>query len=136
MREAGMNAPMAFDGSARLTATARVLAFVALLALGSLMAWDAHAQWFPARAHDVLGSIPLAVIGLAYLAHQAARPSSVRDWTRSGILVAAFFAWAVNQLWPAAPHATHWNDAAIALFVVDVLLTMGQQRVDTASFPP
>jgi hypothetical protein len=40
------------------------------------------------------------------------------------ILASAFLFWAANQAWPMLHQATLFNDLAIALFVVDVLLSM------------
>jgi hypothetical protein len=40
------------------------------------------------------------------------------------LLAVAFLFWAANQLWPELPQATLFNDLAIALFVLDVFLTM------------
>jgi hypothetical protein len=36
----------------------------------------------------------------------------------------AFLNWAANQLWPDLREATFFNDIAIALFVLDVILVM------------
>lgn len=40
------------------------------------------------------------------------------------LLSVAFLFWAANQLWPDTPQATLFNDLAIALFVLDVFLTI------------
>ncbi len=118
---------MEVAGLARHARASSVLAALSVLALGPLAAWDAQPAWFDRRAHDALGALPLAAIGLACLAQRSGRPSSLADWTRAVILAAAFFAWAINQMWPESASATLWNDAAIALFVIDVFLTVWQQ---------
>ena len=44
------------------------------------------------------------------------------------MLAAAFLFWAANQFWPDVPQATLFNDLAVALFVIDVWLTMMAER--------
>ena len=97
---------------------------IAVLSLVVLVVWDVGPSHFPARAHDVLGAFPLAAIAIAYLAHQAALRPGHKDLAKAILLAVAFLFWAVNQLWPDSPHATLFNDLAIALFVLDVFLTM------------
>jgi hypothetical protein len=100
------------------------LAGVALLSLAVLLAWDVLPSLFPPRAHDLLGAIPLALIAIAYLAHQAVICPGRKDLFKAVLLAVAFLFWAANQLWPELPQATLFNDLAIALFVLDVFLTM------------
>jgi len=100
-----------------------------LLSLVVLVAWDVRPSLFPVRAHDVLGAFPLALIALAYLAHQAVLRPGRKALFRAFLLAVAFLFWAANQLWPDLPQATLFNDLAIALFVLDVYLTM-------AGWPP
>jgi hypothetical protein len=95
------------------------------LALGSaagLLVWDAVPQAFPARAHVLLGSAPLALIAVASLVYQAARRPSRLEMVKAVILATAFLFWAANQLLPDVAPATLFNDLAIALFVLDVFL--------------
>jgi len=101
-----------------------LLAVAALVPLIPLLVWDARPGLFPANAHDVLGTLPLLLVGLIYLIHQAIRRVSLVDMVRAVILAVAFFFWAANQLWPLSAQATLWNDLAIALFVLDVALTI------------
>jgi hypothetical protein len=100
------------------------LASIALLSLVVLVAWDVGPSLFPARAHDLLGAFPLALIAFAYLAHQAVLRPGRKDMVKAILLAVAFLFWAANQLWPELPQATLFNDLAIALFVLDVFLTM------------
>jgi hypothetical protein len=95
------------------------LAFVVLL-----LVWDVVPRLFPARAHDVLGALPLGLIALAYLAYQSTRRPTRAELTRAAILATAFLFWSANQLWPQHPAATLFNDIAIALFVLDVFLVI------------
>lgn len=96
-----------------------------VLSLALLLAWDVAPEFFPSRAHLVLGAGPLALIAVTYLAYQAllmrAGPAHM---FRAVVLALAFLCWAANQALDATPVATLMNDLAIALFVIDVLLTM------------
>jgi hypothetical protein len=105
-----------------VTAGSAVLTVVSLILL---LVWDAAPRLFPADAHLVLGATPLALIAATYLVHQLllARVPPGR-LVRAVLLAAAFLCWAANQAMGDAPLATLMNDLAIALFVVDVLLTM------------
>jgi hypothetical protein len=89
-----------------------------------LIAWDAYPRAFPARAHDLLGALPLALIAVAYLLYQAVRRPGPAELGKAIVLAAAFLLWAANQFWPKASSATLWNDLAIALFVFDVFLVV------------
>jgi hypothetical protein len=89
-----------------------------------LLVWNVAPDRFPARAHDVLGAVPLALAALACLAYQAARPTGWRDFVKAALLAAAFLLWAANQLWPEDPRALFFNDAAIVLFVLDVFFVI------------
>ena len=92
--------------------------------VGMLFIWDAFPQLFPARAHDTLASFPLAMIALAYLVYQCARPHSRMELTRAIMLAFAFLFWAANQFLPNYRQATLFNDIAIALFVLEVFLVI------------
>lgn len=100
------------------------LAGIALLSLVVLLAWDVGPSLFPVRAHDILGAFPLAAIAFAYLAQQVVLRPGRKDQLKAVLLAVAFLFWAANQLWPDLPQATLFNDLAIALFVLDVFLTM------------
>lgn len=95
-----------------------------LASVAVLVAWDVVPGLFPPRAHDVLGALPLALIALAYLAHQSVRRPRPGDLVKATLLATAFLFWAANQRWPDLPQATLFNDIAIALFVLDVFLSM------------
>jgi hypothetical protein len=102
----------------------RILGVLALVSVLVLLGWDFYPALFPSKAHDVLGALPLAVIALAYLAHQAVLRPGRGDLVRAVLLAVAFLFWAANQLWPDLHQATLFNDVAIAFFVLDVFLTM------------
>lgn len=95
-----------------------------LVSLLLLITWDAYPRAFPARAHDLLGALPLALIAVTYLLYQAVRRPGAAELLKATVLAAAFLLWAANQFWPQAPSATLWNDLAIALFVLDVFLAV------------
>jgi hypothetical protein len=101
-----------------------ILGVVALASVGVLFAWDVFPRIFAARAHDVLAAFPLAMIAIAYLAYQSAHRPSSMEVVKAVLLAVAFFFWAANQFWPDLPQATLFNDVAIALFVLDVVLVM------------
>jgi multisubunit Na+/H+ antiporter MnhG subunit len=105
-------------------ALAVILGVVTLASVGVLFAWDAYPRLFPARAHDVLGAFPLAMIAFAYLVYQSAHRPPRKEVLKAILLAVAFLFWAANQLWPDLPQATLFNDIAIALFVLDVFLVM------------
>jgi hypothetical protein len=101
-----------------------ILGLVALASVGVLFVWDALPQSFPTGAHNVLGAFPLAIIALAYLVYQSAHRPMPMEVVKAVLLAVAFLFWAANQLWPALPQATLFNDIAIGLFVLDVFLVM------------
>jgi hypothetical protein len=101
-----------------------LLAALTLATVVVLLAWDAVPQAFPARAHDLLGALPLGLIAVAYLVHERQRRPRRREFAKAVLLALAFLFWAANQLWPDAPQATLFNDVAIALFVFDVFLVI------------
>ena len=103
-----------------------VLGLVTLAAVALLLFWDAVPGRFPHGAHDVLGALPLALIAVAYLAHQAVRRARWRELGKAVLLALAFLFWAANQLWPELSAATLFNDVAIALFVLDVFWVLVQ----------
>jgi hypothetical protein len=105
-------------------ALAAFLGVATLLDVAVLFVWDAFPRLFPARSHDYLASLSLAMIAVAYLVYQIAHRPAWRELMKAILLAVAFLFWAANQLWPASPGATLFNDIAIALFVLDVFLVM------------
>lgn len=100
----------------------RALGAITLLGVAALLLWDFSPGLFPARSHEVLGALPLALIAIAWLVFKAAERRS--EFVKASLLAAAFLFWAANQFWPNAPEATLFNDVAIALFVLDLFLMM------------
>ena len=101
-----------------------VLGVLALASVAALMAWDIVPSLFRARVHDILGVLALALIAVAYLVHQVILRPGHKDLVKAILLAIAFLFWAADQLWPDSPHATLFNDLAIALFVLDLFLSM------------
>jgi hypothetical protein len=101
-----------------------ILCVVTLISVGVLLVWDLAPGLFPAKAHDLLAALPLAMIACVCLIYEAVRRPSPSELVKAILLACAFLFWAANQLWPTLPHATLFNDLAIALFVFDVFLAM------------
>src|SRR5262249_43469587 len=125
-------ARMAFRGGRVLRGVPAGIGILTLSSLVALLLWDAAPRLFPATAHDVLAAVPLASIAVAYLAYQALHRPTAGEFAKAVLLSLAFVFWAANQLWPASPLATFYNDVAIAAFVVDVFLVIARQRAATA----
>lgn len=101
-----------------------ILGVITLVSVVVLFAWDAFPRLFPAKAHDVLGAFPLAMIAFAYLVYQSAHRPARMEVLKAVLLAVAFLFWAANQFWPDLRQATLFNDVAIGLFVLDVFLVM------------
>jgi hypothetical protein len=95
-----------------------------VVTLVPLLVWDRSPELFPDGAHEALAAIPLALIAVAYVVHEAMRRAGPRELAKAGLLAAAFLFWAANQFWPDHPLSTLFNDIAIALFVLDVFLAI------------
>ena len=102
----------------------RVLGVLALASVAALMVWDIVPSLFRVRVHDILGVLALSLIAFAYLVHQVMLRPGHKDFVKAVLLAIAFLFWAADQLWPDSPHATLFNDLAIALFVLDLFLSM------------
>jgi hypothetical protein len=101
-----------------------ILGVITLIGVAALFVWDAYPALFPARAHDLLGAFPLAMIAVAYLLYQSAHRPTSMEWLKAIILAVAFLFWSANQFWRDPHQAIIFNDVAIALFVLDVFLVM------------
>lgn len=101
-----------------------LLGVITMVSVVVLFVWDALPGRFPAKAHDLLGALPLALIAVAYLVYQTVRRPGAAELFKAVLLSAAFLLWAANQFWPDAARATLYNDLAIGLFVLDVFLVM------------
>ena len=100
------------------------LGAITLISVVVLLLWDGVPAVFPARAHDLLGALPLALIAVAYLAYQTIRQPGKAELFKAVLLSIAFLSWAANQFWSRTAYATLFNDVAIGLFVLDVFLVI------------
>jgi hypothetical protein len=101
-----------------------LLGLITLASVVVLFAWDAFPRLFPAKAHDILGAFPLALIAVAYLVYQSAHRPARLEVVKAVMLAVAFLFWAANQFWPNLKQATLFNDIAIGLFALDVFLVI------------
>jgi len=101
-----------------------ILGAVTMASVVVLFVWDVLPHLFPAKAHNVLGAFPLAMIAIAYLVYQRVLRPARLEFVKATLLAIAFLFWAANQLWPDLPQATLFNDIAIGLFVLDVFFVM------------
>jgi hypothetical protein len=99
-----------------------LLALGALVLVVPLAIWNLSPNAFPARAHDSLAALPLALISAGQFLHQLGRRPSRRQLAQAALLSTGFLLWAATQLWPDWPHALLLNDVAIGLFVTDLYL--------------
>ncbi len=101
-----------------------LLGIVTLLGVAALLILDCRPALFPPKSHDPLAAFALGMIALAYLVYQSAHRPPWRELLKAVLLAIAFLFWAANQVWPEQRTAIVFNDLAIALFVLDVVLVM------------
>jgi hypothetical protein len=121
-------APSPSPSGRSAAAGAVAAALVTLATVALLLVWDLSPRRFPPKAHDTLAALPLALIAVAWLVHRLTQRPTRAELGRAIVLAAAFLFWAANQFWPNSPQATLFNDLAVALFVIDVWLTMVADR--------
>jgi peptidoglycan/LPS O-acetylase OafA/YrhL len=101
-----------------------VLAVITLASADLLLAQDGLPRWFPPHAHELLATLPLGLAALCLLASHMVRRVALRELPKTLVLVAGFLFWSANQLWPHSSRAPIFNDIAIALFALDVVLVI------------
>jgi hypothetical protein len=101
-----------------------ILGVLTLISVAALLGLDAMPSILPGKPHDAVAAFALGMIAFAYLVYQSAHRPPGREVLKAVILALAFVCWAANQVWPDARQAVLFNDAAIALFVLDVFLVM------------
>lgn len=101
-----------------------VLGVLTLVCVGALLVQDAFPRLQRAMRQSVLEAVALAAIAVAYLVYQALHRPRLAEWIKAVLLSAAFLFWAANQVCPDQAEATLFNDLAIGLFVLDVVLVM------------
>ena len=109
----------------------RLLAMLALALAAILVILDFTTGFLESPAHQVISAAPLAMIAVAHLVHQAIKHPSLLETLKAMVLAAAFLLWAAYQLLPGFPHVAVFNDLAIGLFVVDVVLVIVGKAGDT-----
>lgn len=100
--------------------------FLALALASSvvLLSLDVSQGFREGEARRVVSALPLVAIALACLAFHATWRPEPLDLLKRVLLSAAFLFWAANQLFPTEGWAPIANDAAIALFVLDLALIL------------
>ncbi|HXT95666.1 MAG TPA: hypothetical protein VN853_05155 [Polyangia bacterium] len=116
-----------------LRSVAVLLGHLTLVGLVLLLLWDVVPARFPAHAHQALSALPLALIAVACFLHRLAARPRLSELARTGLLAAAFLFWSANQWWPDLAQATLFNDLAVALFVLDVWLTIRERAAPVTS---
>lgn len=101
-----------------------ILGALTLAGVILLLATDAFPALASTGSHNALAALTLGMIALAYLVYQSAHRPPFREWIKAVLLALAFLFWAANQVWPDPRMATAFNDLAIGLFVLDVVLVM------------
>lgn len=104
-------------------APAFVGAITMLLVLG-LLAGDVLPAIVSRSVRDLLGTLSLTLIAIAYLMYEVIRRPSAAELVKAVLLAIAFLSWAASQFWPASRMAPLFNDIAIGLFVLDVFLVI------------
>jgi hypothetical protein len=116
-----------------LRAVAVLIGHLTLVVLVFLLLWDLVPARFPAHAHQALSALPLASIALACFLHRLGSRPRPAELARAALLAAAFLFWSANQWWPDLAQATLFNDLAVALFVIDVWLSIRERPAPAAT---
>jgi hypothetical protein len=118
-----------------LACAAAFLGITAVTVTAALLAIDVGLAGLSAHAHAKLSALPLALVALAYMAHQPLRRPNPLAIVKSALLASAFLLWAAYQLSPTLPITV--NDLAITLFILDLALVIGTDlRRDRTSRSP
>ena len=97
------------------------LVFAVVLPLSNLPAT-------PAWAHAWLGSLPLALVGIAYLSLQLRLRPDRRTLFRRLLLAATFLLWAVDQVLPPGRIAMLIGDLVVSAYVLDLYWIIQEQE--------
>ena len=77
--------------------------------------------------HDWLSSLPLALIGVAYVVLQIRLKPNRRTLMRRLLLAGTFILWAIDQLLPSGRLAMVIGDAVVAAYVLDLYWMIEEQ---------
>jgi thiol:disulfide interchange protein len=101
-----------------------VVAALMMVSALVLLIWNSFPQLFPPNAHITLAAIPLVLAAGSAVLYQMARRPRPLEVFKVAVVAAAFLSWAVNQALGNSPRALIFNDLAIALFALDVFLSV------------
>jgi hypothetical protein len=87
----------------------------------------------PAWAHSWLGSLPLALAGIAYASLQLRLKPGRRTLFRRLLLAATFLLWAVDQVLPPGRMAMLIGDLVVSAYVLDLYWMIEEQEAAPAS---
>jgi hypothetical protein len=82
----------------------------------------------PAWAHAWLGSLPLALAGIAYAALQLRLRPNRRALVRRLLLAATFLLWAIDQVLPPGRIAMLIGDLVVSAYVLDLYWLIQEQE--------
>jgi hypothetical protein len=97
------------------------LLFSALLLLSNL-------QLIPTWAHNWLGSLPLALAGVAYAVLQIRLRPNRRTLVKRLVLAGTFIFWAIDQLLPPGRLAVVIGDVVVSAYVLDLFWIIQEQE--------
>jgi len=114
------------------------LVYVSLASAAVLLALDAAPRSLQNSARPVASATPLVAIAAAFLAAQIVLRPAPGELVKRVLLSIAFLLWGANALFSQYPWAALLNDAAVALFVLDLALITRDHLHRRAAFagPP
>lgn len=122
------------DGGA-LRSLGLALVWGAAAASAVLLGLDATPRFLQGGAHRIISAAPLFAIAAAFLAAQIVLRPTPGEFARRVLLSIAFLLWGADALFSEYAWAAVANDAAVALFVLDLALVTHdhlRQRAETA----
>jgi hypothetical protein len=84
-------------------------------------------------AHDWLGAIPLALIGVAYVILQLRLRPNRQTLMKRLLLAGTFILWAIDQLLPSGPLAVFIGDVVVSAYVLDLFWIIQEQGESSAA---
>lgn len=96
------------------------LVYVSLASAVALLALDATPRFLQSSARPVVAATALVAIAAAFLTAQIVLRPAPRELVKRVLLSIAFLLWGANAVFPQYAWAALLNDAAVALFVLDL----------------
>jgi hypothetical protein len=90
-------------------------------------------QLTPEWAHPWLGSLPLALVGIAYVGLQLRLKPGRRTMFRRLLLAATFLLWAIDQVLPPGRLAMLIGDLVVSAYVLDLYWMIKEQEAAPVS---